>query len=204
MAGVDPNPRPLLMTGSTVGLSAMRMDDVPTIARWNQDLEFTARIGTPGEAHTLEMRQDAFNRNSKFRGDGAEFAVIELASGRLIGFGGLHDITRAMVGALFVGIGEPTERRKGFGTEATRLICEYGFFFRNLHSIKVEVHEYNEVARRVYERLGFRIVGRLRGANLLNNRRYDEIIMDLLRSELELRHVGRFTSLECGENVRNG
>jgi hypothetical protein len=24
--------------------------------------------------------------------------------------------------------------------EATRLICEYGFFFRNLHSIKVEVN----------------------------------------------------------------
>jgi RimJ/RimL family protein N-acetyltransferase len=198
MVDVDTNPRPLLMTGSTVGLSAMRMDDVPTIARWNQDLEFTARIGTPGEAHTLEMRQDAFNRNSKFRPDGAEFTVIELAGGRLIGFGGLHDITRAMAATLFVGIGEPTARGKGFGTEATRLICEYGFFFRNLHNIKVEVHEYNEVARRVYERLGFKIVGRLRGANLLNNRRYDEIIMDLLRSELELRCVGSFTSLECG------
>ncbi len=81
-------------------------------------------------------------------------------------------------------------------SEATRLICEYGFFFRNLHSIKVEVHEYNEAARRVYERLGFKTVGRLRGANLLNNRRYDEVIMDLLRSELELKHVARFQSLE--------
>lgn len=86
---------------------------------------------------------------------------------------------------MFVGIGEATFRRKGFGTEASRLICEYGFF-RNLHSIKVEVHEYNGAARRVYKRLGFKTVGRLRGANLLNNRRYDEIIMDLLRSEFEL------------------
>ena len=76
------------------------------------------------------------------------------------------------------------------------MICEYGFFFRNLRSIKVEVHEYNQAARRVYERLGFKTAGRLRGVNLLNNRRYDEIIMDLLRSEFELIHVARFQSLE--------
>jgi hypothetical protein len=40
----------------------------------------------------------------------------------------------------------------------------------------------------------------LRGANLLNNRRFDEIIMDLLRSEFELRHVVRFTGLERDGN----
>jgi RimJ/RimL family protein N-acetyltransferase len=196
MSDAQANSRPLLMTGNSVGLSVMIADDVQIIAQWNQDLEFTTRIGTPGEAHTREMRQEAFNRNSKFRPDGAEFAVIELASGRLVGFGGLFDITPALVGTLFVGIGETTARRKGFGTEATRLICEYGFFFRNLHSIKAEVHEYNDAAKRIYERLGFKIVGRLRGANLLNDRRYDEIVMDLLRSELELRHVERFATLE--------
>ena len=156
--------RVMLMTGNGVGLAAMLPEDVPAIARWNQDLEFTAQIGTPGEAHTLEMRQEAYNRNSRFRPDGAEFAVIELASNRLVGFGGLFDITRAQVATLFVGIGEATARKKGFGTEATRLICEYGFFFRNLYSIKVEVHAYNRPARRLYERLGFKTVGRLRGS----------------------------------------
>jgi hypothetical protein len=61
------NARVTLMTGNSVGLSVMLPEDLPTIARWNQDLEFTARIGTPGEAHTLEMRQEAYNRNSRFR-----------------------------------------------------------------------------------------------------------------------------------------
>lgn len=200
MPDAQANSRPLLVTGNSVGLAVMIEDDVPIIARWNQDLEFTARIGTPGEAHTLQMRQEAFNRNAKFRPDGAEFAVIELASGRLVGFGGLHDISRALVGTLFVGIGEVSVRRKGYGTEATRLICEYGFFFRNLHSIKLEVHDYNASAKRIYQRLGFKIVGRLRGVNLLNDRRYDEIIMDLLRSEFEPMHLGRFSVLERTEN----
>jgi hypothetical protein len=44
--------RVMLMSGNSVGLSVMLAEDVPTIARWNQDLEFTASIGTPGEAHT--------------------------------------------------------------------------------------------------------------------------------------------------------
>lgn len=188
--------RVMVMTGDSVGLALMRAEDAPTIARWNQDLEFTARMGTPGEAHTLEMRQEFYKQNSRIKPDSAEFAVLELSTGRLVGFGGLFDMTRAMVATMFVGIGEADLRRKGFGTEASRLICEYGFFFLNLHSIKVEVHEYNQAARRVYERLGFKTVGRLRGANLLNNRRYDEVIMDLLRSELELKYVTRFQSLE--------
>jgi RimJ/RimL family protein N-acetyltransferase len=188
------------MAGTNVGLALMRAEDVPTIAQWNQDLEFTALLATPGEAHTLEMRQEAYKQNSRIKPDSAEFSVIELGTGRLVGFGGLFDITRALVATMFVGIGETTSRRKGFGSEASRLICEHGFFFRNLHTIKVEVHEYNGAARRVYERLGFKTVGRLRGTNLLNNRRYDEIIMDLLRTEFELRHTTRFQSLECAEH----
>jgi RimJ/RimL family protein N-acetyltransferase len=191
-------PRVVLMAGKSVGLALMQTGDVPIITQWNQDLEFTARIGTPGEAHTLEMRQEFFKQNSRVRSDGVEFSVIELSTGRLVGFGGLSDITRAMVATMFIGIGDAQSRRKGFGTEACRLICEYGFFFRNLYSVKVEVHEYNHAARRVYERLGFKTAGRIRGANLLNDRRYDEIIMDLLRNELELKHVGRFQSLESG------
>jgi hypothetical protein len=54
----------------------------------------------------------------------------------------------------------------------------------------------SRTARRLYERLGFRVAGRLRGANLLNNRRYDEIFRDLLGSEFELKHVARIQGLE--------
>lgn len=188
--------RPLLMQGSHVGIALMVADDVSTIAEWNQNLDFTARLGTPGEAHTFEQRQKFFDENSQVTADSVEFAILELGSSRLVGFGGLFDMRRALVGTLFVGIGDAADRGRGFGSEASRLICEYGFFFRNLYGIKVEVHDYNQGAKRVYERLGFKLAGRVRGANLLNNRRYDEIIMDLLRDELELKHVSAFRHLE--------
>jgi len=100
-----------------------------------------------------------------------------------------------MTATLFVGIGERDLWRKGYGTEAARLICEYGFFFRSLHNIKVEINGYNQSAIRLYERLGFRLVGRVRGALVLNGVRYDQLVMDLLRTELELEHVSRFQGL---------
>jgi RimJ/RimL family protein N-acetyltransferase len=184
------------MGGHTVGLGLMWPDDVPVIARWNQDLEFTASIGTPGEAHTVEMRQELYQKHSRPRQDNVEFAVILLSTGQLVGFGGLSDISRALTATLFVGIGERGLWGKGLGTEATRLICEYGFFFRNLYSIKVEVNGYNHRAIRIYERLGFKSAGRVRGVIMLNGRRYDQIIMDLLRAEFELDHVGQFEQLE--------
>jgi RimJ/RimL family protein N-acetyltransferase len=190
--------RPLLLQGGKVGLALMHREDIPAIARWNQDLEFTARIGTPGDAHTLEARQEFFDRHSRVRPDHAEFAVILLETGGLIGFGGLYDVTRALTATLFVGIGERALWGNGYGTEATRLICEYGFFFRSLHSIKVEVNGYNQHAIRLYERVGFQLVGRLRGVLLLDGKRYDQLIMDLLRTELELHHVGRFQGLAQG------
>jgi RimJ/RimL family protein N-acetyltransferase len=190
--------RPLLLQGDKVGLALMRREDIPTIARWNQDLEFTASIGTPGDAHTLEARQEFFDKHSRVTPGSVEFAVILLSTGGLIGFGGLYDITRALTATLFVGIGERALWGNGYGSEATRLICEYGFFFRSLYSIKVEVNGYNHRAIRLYERLGFRVVGRLRGALLLDGRRYDQIVMDLLRTELELKLVGRFRGLAQG------
>jgi RimJ/RimL family protein N-acetyltransferase len=188
--------RPLLIEGRIVALALMVPDDVPAIARWNQDLEFTANIGTPGEAHSVEMRQEFYQKHARPRADNVEFAVVLRSNGRLVGFGGLSDISRALTATLFVGIGERGLWGKGLGTEATRLICEYGFFFRNLHGIKVEVNGYNQRAIRLYERLGFKPAGRLRGVIMLNGKRYDQIILDLLREEFALEHVERFQGLE--------
>jgi RimJ/RimL family protein N-acetyltransferase len=153
-------------------------------------------MGTPGEAHSLEMRQEFYDKNARMRADSIEFAVLLLSTGQLVGFGGLFDISRAMTATLFVGIGDRDHWGQGHGTEATRLICEYGFFFRSLHSIKVEVNGYNRRAIRVYERLGFKLVGRLRDVIVMNGNRYDQVVMDLLRHELTLEHVARFQSLE--------
>jgi RimJ/RimL family protein N-acetyltransferase len=188
--------RPLLLKGDRVGLALMRRDDVAAIAEWHQNLGFTANMGNPGEAQSLEAREEFFDQNARMRPDSAEFAVILISTSELIGFGGLFDVTRGLTATMFAGIGQRAHQSKGYGTEACRLICEYGFFFRSLHSIKVEVNGYNRRAIRVYERLGFKPAGRLRGVILLNGKRYDQVIMDLLRDEFPLMHASQFEGLE--------
>ena len=120
---VEKNDRPVLLAGHKVGLALMRKEDVETFARWNQDLAFTALIGTPGELHSLEMRQEFFEKHARPRADSIEFGVVLLGNGQLVGFGGLSDISRALTASLFVGIGERSQWGQGLGTEATRLIC---------------------------------------------------------------------------------
>jgi RimJ/RimL family protein N-acetyltransferase len=183
--------RPLLLQGPNVALTMMRKDDVGAVARWHQNLEFTAGMGVPGEVQTLEMRMEAYDRSTRIRSDAVEFGVVSL-TGELVGFGGLFDIKSAFgTGSFFVGIA-PAMWGRGFGTEATQLICEYGFVFRSLHNIRLQVNGYNTRAIRAYEKVGFKHVGRIRGAIVYDGTRYDEVMMDLVRDELPMKFATRF------------
>lgn len=82
-------------------------------------------------------------------------------------------------------IGEKDCWHKGYGTEVTRLILDYGFTVENLHNITLDTASYNEPAIRAYTRAGFRIIGRRREVLLWGNKRYDIVLMDCLASEFE-------------------
>ena len=154
----------------------MRREDVPPIARWNQDLEFTASIGTPGDADTLEMRQEAFDRGSRVTPGSVELrsSCSRSPPDRLRRPLRHHRARRRPV--------RRHRRARALGqrlrSRGCRLICEYGLFFRSLHDIKVEVNGYNERAIRLYEHLGFRSWA-ASWALLLNGNRYDQVIMDI-------------------------
>jgi RimJ/RimL family protein N-acetyltransferase len=185
--------RPLLVRGKKVSLAMMEKGDVPTLTRWNQDLVFTACLGSPGEAQTVEQRETFYERNGKMTDSCVELAIVETETGELVGFGGLFSIVNGNHGELFIGIA-PEKQNGGYGREATRLICEYGFLFRNLWNIRLQVKSYNARAIKMYERVGFKHVGRLRGVVALGGVRYDEVLMDLVRDEFALEYLGAFVA----------
>ena len=92
---------------------------------------------------------------------------------------------------MFVGI-DPVLWGKGYGTEATQLICAYGFCFLSLYSIHLQVHAYNAAGVKAYEKVGFKHAGRLRGVLLVNGTRHDDLLMDLLRDEFIASHKEPF------------
>lgn len=52
--------------------------------------------------------------------------------------------------------------RKGYATEAVRLVLEYCFKWLNLRKVYARVYEYNIASQRVLEKDGFKLVGRLK------------------------------------------
>lgn len=86
------------------------------------------------------------------------------------------DITR-------IYIGSKEYRNKGYGEEAMRLILEYCFI--NLHTERVTLDHFsgNDIAARLYLKLGFQNEGVARNGAKKNGKYYDLHIMSILRSE---------------------
>jgi len=72
---------------------------------------------------------------------------------------------------------------KGYGTEAMKLLLDYGFGVYNLHRVELEVYSYNPRAIRAYEKLGFKQEGIKRESIYYHHEHHDTIIMGLLKSE---------------------
>jgi RimJ/RimL family protein N-acetyltransferase len=83
-------------------------------------------------------------------------------------------------------IGDTAERGKGYDTEALRLVLRYVFEELNLHRVSVSVAGYNEGAIRFFERAGFVTEVQRRQAIHRNGRRWDLLVMGLLREEFSL------------------
>jgi RimJ/RimL family protein N-acetyltransferase len=80
-------------------------------------------------------------------------------------------------------IGEKKEWKKGYATEATKLMVAFGFNQRNLNRIYLTVLENNKVAIYLYEKIGFKKEGILREALFKDNKYYNLIIMSILKEE---------------------
>ena len=72
---------------------------------------------------------------------------------------------------------------KGLGSEATRLIVDYGFDMLNLNRIQLHVNAENEAAKAVYKKIGFKHEGTLRQAMYKNGRYYDFWLMGILAED---------------------
>ena len=103
---------------------------------------------------------------------------------RYIGNCGLHQIDWVHRHAEFgIFIGESEEWGKGYGSEACRMICRYGFQELNLARIHLHVAAFNQRGIRAYEKVGFQKEGVLRDHLFVEGKRCDLWVMGLLAHE---------------------
>ncbi len=178
--------RPVIMKGDKVSLSPVEKGDARRIYELFVNPEVRRFIDAhnswmiPNELQEEEFVNDIL-KNRKFT-----FPVIENSSGELIGLVSLMKVdTRNGKAELGYWIGRPYWG-KGYGTEAAKLAVEYGFKVIGLRKIYAYVYEANEASKRILEKLGFKLVGRLR-QHLLDPELgpVDLLVYDLFKEEWE-------------------
>ncbi len=174
----------ILFRGAFVGLGPLDRRHLPLYVRWMNDPEVTHGLGYV-RPYTREAGEQWYERAAA-GADGILFTIYELSSPTPIGSVGLHDLDQRNGRATFgISIGDKRFWNRGYGTEATRLMLDYAFNVQGLHNVMLSVYSFNARAQRAYEKAGFRLIGRRRGAMFLAGRRHDEIFMDAISEEFE-------------------
>lgn len=183
--------RPVLnFEGELVALGPLRRDLMPTYHRWHNLVETSRTFGLrqPFTFEQEEARITELSTSEKM----VMFTIYERSSWSPIGTTYLTDISykqrRAEFGLM---IGEPSQRGKGYGTEATRLVLDFGFTVLGLNSVMLTVFEYNLAGKRTYDKAGFKEFGRRRQSVWMGGRFWDEIYMDCLASEFSSPVLGK-------------
>jgi RimJ/RimL family protein N-acetyltransferase len=77
----------------------------------------------------------------------------------------------------------PNDRRKGYCTEAVRIIVDYLFLSRDIARIQAQTHPRNVASQKVLEKAGFKKEGTLRKSYFLRGEWTDSLIYSILREE---------------------
>jgi RimJ/RimL family protein N-acetyltransferase len=170
-----------LFTGKLIRLTAPRPEDAAIIARWTGDSSYQTRMDTD---LAVPKTAPELDRTASRMSNLIDLRVRTLANDELIGFVALFNIEwNNRTAMMAMGIGERTNRKHGFGTEALRLLLQFAFCEANLDRVGLDVISYNEEASRLYEKAGFVREGVMRRCVLRSGQRYDRIMMGLLREE---------------------
>jgi RimJ/RimL family protein N-acetyltransferase len=180
-----------LFQGELVCLAPPEPDrDAGVESRWTHDAEYLrllapepARPLSPG--HIKKRHEMAEKEDDKTLGQ-YHFVIRARADDRLLGFVRLEYIEWTHgAGMVRLGIGDPHERGRGYGSEALGLVLRYAFDELNLHRLMAITSDYNPGAVRFFERAGFAVEVCQRQALRRDGRRWDALILGLLRPEWE-------------------
>jgi RimJ/RimL family protein N-acetyltransferase len=165
-------------------LRELERGDVQAINRWRQDRQITAGLGAPHRHIGIEVDERWFETYLQRRGTDVRCAICNDEEREPIGVVSLTGVDPVHKRAeLHIMLGDRASHGQGIGTEATRAMLSHGFRDLNLHRIFLFVLDSNAVARRMYEKAGFRHEGTLRDAAFKNGRYEDVHVMGLLASE---------------------
>ncbi len=174
----------MIVTGECIVLREMRQSDLERIHAWVNDEAIVKNLAFSVFPRTLNDTQAFLNTQLERKNNETVFfsmAKKDDPNSLYLGTVGLKNIDYIHRKAeMSVVIGSRAEAGKGFGTEAVKLICQYGFEMLNLNKIYLKFIEFNEQAAKVYQKVGFQTVGKLQEDVFYRGNYHDQVYMELL------------------------
>lgn len=179
-----------MIRGEKVFLRPVKYEDWQKTINWRNDLEFNSLIMSHPFPVTEELEREWIKGVLEDKNDNSVyFAICSKDSEELVGITKLYQINGISRTCYFgIYIGSETNREKGFGKEAMRLVINYAFNSLNLRKMLVEVVEINQTAISLYKKLGFKKEGDLKEQFYSNGKYQDVKIMSFIQKDKNFSH----------------
>ena len=142
--------------GERIILRRFRQEDADPMWETIHDPEFSKLTGTH-DTFTREQIDNYVTAQKNIEGiDRAAFIIALANDSRAVGEIVINDVERENRSAnIRISLFYHEDLGKGYGTEAMRLMVDYGFKYMDLHRISLGVYAFNPSAIHVYEKIGF-------------------------------------------------
>jgi RimJ/RimL family protein N-acetyltransferase len=170
-------------------LGPIDYDKDPAVeSRWTHDPAYQHGLGLyparPLSPAQMKKKYEAIEKNIEESHNTFHFMVTSKEDDRLIGMARIEWIEWSHgAGELKLAIGDPQERRKGYGSELMELMLRFAFDELNLYRLSVMVSEDNTAGLALLKKFGFVEEVRRRKALHRNGQYIDLLHFGLLHSE---------------------
>lgn len=170
-----------MLQGKSVNLRVIEKEDLPILVKWFSNPAFLGEYNPLYQTSRIEMEKKIENRNPSE----TKTFIIEKKDGSKIGYIICFKV-------IWNGIGDPTtiafslipsERGKGYGTEAAQIMVDYLFLSKEIPCIQATAHTKNIASRRVLEKVGFKKEGVIRKRFYIRGEWTNQILFSILKEE---------------------
>ena len=169
----------MLLEGKLVDLRVMEKEDLPLFAEWVNKPEFLGEYNPLRQMSRAEIEKDYDKSSLEQTG-----FIIEKKDGGKIGYI-CHFILGHPVGKLLE-IGYflvPSERGKGYGTEALNIMVDYLFLSKDMTRIQAHTELRNIASQKVLQEAGFKKEGTIRKLFFNRGEWRDALLYSILRED---------------------
>ena len=170
-----------MLKGTRVNLRILERSDLPLLQSWVNDIDSVGEF-EPFAQQSMDRMEKDFGGPSE-----PQIFLIEDKEGSELGYIAHFDTSRGGKGIGYML--QPAARRKGYGSEAVRMMVDYLFLNHDVVRIQAETHPDNAGSQQVLQKAGFTKEGLIRKSFFSRGVYRDTVMWSILREEWKMPRV---------------